>query len=834
MADINRRFSRAQWSQPDPSSGILPPSATTLRYNNNNATGSSLNVDEYYNRSNPQLNSNYIANGAPSIRSVDTSATNATSATTRRRFSVKLNQPPPLDGYNTFKAPPLPLNAQAQILNNQSFTNASDMLSVQSEDNNMHDISMIPSEKEMMSRSELNLNQRSPHKQQAGLLNELSSETFDAARFVQMQLGDANASKIDDFSNQLDALNTATDDAVKFSLSESTNQVLAVGDAFKQTYDVLMTLKPAVNDLSDVISQQLEEAQDFFDRNVSQNGSQGNTASRVNRQSVLLLQNKWTSAMKKLYAKIEKAHDLLPPVPTRHIIIESRRWGELNSITGKPVRPAHIVVFNDAILIASRTKQNKQKASGGDADSGKNIRNVATYCWMVDKITAQKGSANRGINELLNQSWHGNDANIPSSSTSNTAASNTLCLKTIDSSQTFLFQTDQASEFLKVFSAIKQAKAESSNAKRNSVKESITKLGLNRPESAHVSLGQNITTTNIEKQIEPEFNTLVSLIDDLITSSSLELGLHRFDNCVGYLTRLEEELKNLASVGHALGIPQALLTSKSFTSIKKSNYQPSVFSQQVHMVYNMKLADVKVLKGQLVDSVLLEVASPMNDISKVQNAIDVCRLLNKDKEAADVFLDARSKFLEDCVSSVRVGSGNGGHSAATMGVFQSVGTSPQNGGSLSRSNSSRALSSLSRPTSVGNTPEPEGFDNSPNPVSDNIGSVTGKLITAYVKELSLVYMGSITRVWEEWNKLFLVPVQTSSTSSTKGKSDHLTNIRIIEWVNENILEMRSMLISALSDYDKNGEVFTSSVSIVKDIFEGLKEKELNVDYLLEM
>jgi hypothetical protein len=43
-----------------------------------------------------------------------------------------------------------------------------------------------------------------------------------------------------------------------------------------------------------------------------------------------------------------------------------------------------------------------------------------------------------------------------------------------------------------------------------------------------------------------------------------------------------------------------------------------------------------------------------------------------------------------------------------------------------------------------------------------------------------------------------------------------------------------MLISALSDFDKNGEVFTSSVSIVKDIFEGLKEKELNVDYLLEM
>lgn len=877
MTDINRRFSKAQWINNGSTSGqnALVGNGYTNeiskytnvnmnpQYNNSGISTSSTDFNSYNNRSNTSLNPNNYTS-AESIHSSATNATNATSATTRRRFSVKLSQPPDL--YNSLGAPPLPYNAHSQI--NNSFTNASDLLSVNSMDdkrslstiqqNNGYNIST-----DGLTNKNLNGTQRN----QAELLNELSDENFNASKYVQSKLGDANAARIDDFSTYMETLNIANDDAVKYSLSESTTQVLLVSETFQQTHEVLSSLKPKITDLTDILSQQLEEAHEYLHNESSTSSPSNSTSalnddnslklpgSKVNRQSVMLLQNKWTNAMKKLYSNIDRAHDLLPSVSTRHIIIESRRWGELNSITCKPVRPVHIVVLNDAILIASRVRDSSKYLNENDNTAmsnglnspkkSKTVRTIATHCWMIDKVTIQRCSEIKELNDILSNR---NPNSIKTRNNSDTGDSESnadlaLCIRSMESNQTFLFQTDLSTEFVRVFEAIKQAKSESSSIKRRSMRDSISKLNLsnfnNKSDSRHVSITgipQALSTSLIEKQLEPEFKACLSMIDDLLTLSSLELGLHRYDECVGYFTRLEEEIRHMEQIAISLGIPKSLLTSKSFTESKKDGSQPSPFSQEVHLVYNLKLSSTKRLTNQLVNLLFAEIAMTDSDLDSLKGYIDIFRVLKRDKDAAEIYLESRGRELRDCISMVRVGGGSSGNNSFDLlsskpnGLLNSDRT-------LSRSGSSKRLSGLlSRPTSLSVTPEPENSaeineDNNDNMKLSSIGGggVAGEVITSYVRELSLVYMGFITKVWDEWNESF-----ANQNRDGSDQKSFVSNVRIFEWVNEHIEELRQAVQLALLDYERTGDVFKTSVKTMKLVFEALKEKELNVDYLLEI
>lgn len=832
MADINRRFSRAQWNN-----GI----ANSYQYQNpnqpyrgpNNNTNSSFNVNEYYN-SNRSNNNVLNPNNIMSSESIHSVATNATNATTRRRFSMKLSQPP--SSFGATNAPPLPFNAHSQILNS-SFTHPTDVMSVHSYGDGDNDNSY----------NEINMNNSvpisPPKKHQDLLLNELSAKDFDADKFIQMKLGDSNAARIDDFSNFMDSLKDQNEEAVKVSLSESTSQVLAVSEAIKQTHEVLLNLKPQVNELTDALSQQVEEANDYFnDLNIDKNNANTNTRSKINRQSVLLLKNKWANSVNKVYSNIERIHDFLPPSPNRHLILESLRWGELNSITCKPVRLIQFSIFNDAVLVSTRLRS-KNKSKG----SSKEIKNIATYAWMVDTITIQRCSEIKELNDILKNNSSTTIIPLPTSKSNTTAPSSandsdtiahsTICIKTIDTNQIFLFQTDASTEFIKVFEAIKHAKNEIAFSKRRITRDSITKMKTlsGRPESSHQSLSQNQTKSNLEKQLSKEFDSCVATIDDLFTSVSLELGLHRYDESVGYLTRLREELENLSQIAMALGIPESALTSR-LTSAKIESHR-STFAQHVHFVYNLKLSKLNKLTDKLIDSLKVEMTLTTPNLSTLKNLVDIFKVLNKENEAVEVYLHSKGRELEDCSGMVRIGGCGSYNDNLSMEVLNSSSNGLQaTDRPMSRSSSFRKLNGLlSRPTSMGNTPEPE-FNNGTTEIEEKTAKVmTGELITAYVCELSLVYMGFISTVWDEWNELFNSENQSSSIASdNKSTTSKISNIRVLEWINEYVVELKHRVEFALSDYDRNSEIFKTNANTMRSIFQDLKGKEMNIDYLLDL
>lgn len=786
MTDINRRFSRA---------AFINQNGSNDHMNNDNNT---FNVNQYYN--NNYNNKSQLTIGGESIRSVETGATNATNATsnTRRRFSIKLSQPP-----IGMDAPPLPFNAHNQILNS-SLTN--------------------------LNESNITIKETT-NDDSNNILYELSRENFNASTFVQRQLFDADANKIDSFINYLDKLNENNDNEIKFSLSESINQVLAVSNAFKNTNEILNSLKPKINDLTDVLSQQINEANEFMESN---NNNNSTTGFKTNRQSIAMLQNKWTNSMKKLYLNIDRAHDLLPPIPMRHILIESRRWGELNSITFKPVRPVHLVIMNDSILIASRIKEINSKKNNS------NIRNVATYSWMIDDIIVQNVSDMKNFNQSMDNLNNNNNTNSSSnlSSSLNSNLSTTLCIKQKDSNQIFLFQTDTSIEYLNVINAINQARSEILNLKRRSNNNlsnnpgnhhhhhhnsnSFSNINLTRPNSSHRISSSN---NNIEKQIQPEFNSSITLIDDLLTSCSLELGLCRYDECIGYLNRLKEEIKNLLDIGIAIGLSLSLINSKTL-----NDNNSNIFQRQFHLIYNIKLINIKKIEEKLINSLLNEIKCESNNIEIIKNANEMCLLLNKGKESSEIFLNSRGKLLEEYVGSIRVGGDCGGNNNNNLDDDNLLSeldspTSPtipsiKRNLTISRSDSLRTLNIRS---SIDNSAD---LMNSSN--NDTI-DITGKMIISYIRELSLVYMSFINKIWNEWNEIFI-------KQSLKGKNKKYisNNLRIIEWINEYLNKLKKSVIVALSEYDRNSITYLSCVKVLREVFETLKDKELNVDYLLDI
>ncbi|CAI8501504.1 unnamed protein product [Pichia kudriavzevii] len=310
------------------------------------------------------------------------------------------------------------------------------------------------------------------------------------------------------------------------------------------------------------------------------------------------------------------------------------------------------------------------------------------------------------------------------------------------------------------------------------------------------------------------------MIDDLMTSVSLELGLKRFDECVGYLKSLEGELETLSQIAIAVGVPKALLNKSTFPS---SKVQVSVFAQHVHLIYNLKSSECRSLTDRLVKTLLVEVECSTSDKKYMKEIIEIFKVLNKEKEAVETYLKSRGKELEDCVGMIRVGG-----SGLSSGNI-SIDLMNQQYVVRNDSVSNRRSGIMSRPSSVGGTPESELAV--PKKTTDVTVDVAGELVTAYVRELSLVYMGYISRVCDEWNEFF---IDESDNPKETQKAKKLSNIRLIEWVNGYIEEMKRSVQLTLMDYDKSGEVFRSSVEIMKNVFDGLKDREMNVDYLLEL
>ncbi|CAN3376495.1 exocyst complex component Exo84p [Diutina rugosa] len=208
------------------------------------------------------------------------------------------------------------------------------------------------------------------------------------------ELSTASAAEIDEFNKVLRKEEQLVSQQIKTSINENQKQILQLTQDLQQIKLELGHLRThrkdlweALTDFRESAERRLEIEQDSTPTHLSVNGGGlaggrgggdlGNK--RKDRSSVLVLQKMWASELSSLFKHVEGANKYIEAIPGRHVLAESGRWHEVNVGTWKPVKPVHMFVLNDMILMATK-KQNM-----GKAETSKQ-KLVATHCWPLSQV----------------------------------------------------------------------------------------------------------------------------------------------------------------------------------------------------------------------------------------------------------------------------------------------------------------------------------------------------------------------------------------------------------------------------------------------------------------
>lgn len=304
---------------------------------------------------------------------------------------------------------------------------------------------------------------------------------------VDALLDAATVAQFAQFSAHLNQQQTQNKADLKHAVTKSVDQVVAVSSALQGSRQSLAQLKPNIDALCDLLHLQLEMAQLNVNKDVG----------GANRKSMMFLQSNWSASIKDLYLRIDGLIDLLP-YANRRIDCETKKWWEFNQTSGKAIRPLHVVVLSDSLVIAVRSKVEKKSR--------------ATHCWPIESLNVQYLEDSTAIH--LSQ---------PSSST-----------------PTFVMKTNSVEEFSTLANSLKST---ISQAKKLTKHKRRISSQIESPSTAKHRISTNLDAPPMEliKSIEKN----VDVIDELLTSLSLSMSLKNYDSSVGFIKSLEQQLEHL-------------------------------------------------------------------------------------------------------------------------------------------------------------------------------------------------------------------------------------------------------------------------------------------------
>lgn len=423
---------------------------------------------------------------------------------------------------------------------------------------------------------------------------ELSSPDYDAAEYMKRNLANADADSINKFTSELSKLSLQNKHEVKKAIGQSLNSVLDVSKSISQTDQMLTVLKTTVGQLNDVLVQQAEAAE------VDQKATKPSAAEK--RRSVMILEKKWASDLSILFKEVDGAQQFVSAAPGRHVVAESKRWGELNPLTRKPIRPAHLIVLNDRFLLATRKRVDDKK------------RTIATGCWPIREMTL--------VDELASPADKDDY---------------TLAFKILN--MTLLFQTDSQNEYNKIRSAFKKAKADdvqlsdADETRRHSIRRSLSRISSDRLSrnslDALQDLSSQLTHRRVRSRDATERNSAeqIESIDENFTNVEIYLGHHQFAEAIGFVNRLREQIDALNA------------------NTKDDN--------QLRLLVQVKDLRLQELTDSIVESLNAEVSNPRSSNDHIAEEIELFGILNLSDKGRTVMLNAKTKQLDERVSNVK-------------------------------------------------------------------------------------------------------------------------------------------------------------------------------------
>lgn len=342
----------------------------------------------------------------------------------------------------------------------------------------------------------------------------LLKENLDAHAFVTQQLAQSNAEEVDRFVSKLKALKTRLDDEQKEAVYNNYNSFLTVNREILSLNSEINTLGQSLKDFNEAIGLMVEDAIETTSSK-SQESSQTSLglpdSSARNRNSMVMLENMWANELASLFKHVEGAVKYLPAIPGRHVVAESGAWYQLNAATWKPLRPVHMFLLNDHLLIAAKKRQKDT------LQIQQTQTLVADQCWPLSDIEFLDLSVSR----------RGAHPVVPN-------AVSVVC-----GGVTCVYQTEKPAQHAKVVSAYKKVQGEhrknDSNRTQQQIRlrESMTYYAARNPSlRGHKELLQGLSSSKSHSRsssvdITGRTKTLRE-IDDLVNDLDVKIAHRRF------------------------------------------------------------------------------------------------------------------------------------------------------------------------------------------------------------------------------------------------------------------------------------------------------------------
>jgi hypothetical protein len=261
-------------------------------------------------------------------------------------------------------------------------------------------------------------------------------EFMNIEKKIFQDLANGTAAEVDDYYNLLIKQKALITRDIKTNINQNQKNILQLTNDLKETQDELLQLRITTKDLYEVLDHFKESAQRRLDVELeipsqqSQNQPKLQAQKRKDRSSILVLEKMWQSELQSLFKHVEGASKYIQPLPGRHVLAESGRWQEINIGTWKPIKPAHLFVLNDLLLMATK----KSSQDGGGSKS----RLHAVQCWPLSQVL---------LEEIQAPNQKAEDAK-------------SYIINIKSKSLSYVYQTDRYDHYLKIMEAYNKGKNE--------------------------------------------------------------------------------------------------------------------------------------------------------------------------------------------------------------------------------------------------------------------------------------------------------------------------------------------------------------------------------------
>lgn len=650
-----------------------------------------------------------MSSKSPSIPVIDKKQSTRVASRMQRRMSVhNPNYQPQTFDYSSNTLPSMPTNGQpGNIPNLQPPAQPGSTMAIPSRSpNRARNANMEPP-------------RRNPrHKvvvlQPNSLKKALMDRNFNAKTFLHTHLNNASTMEIDKFTSNLNELSLDVQDEVKINMARSYTEIMTVNNALNLASSELKDLRGNIDQLKTIFEQfklmaekrlenqaQIEYLESHQHNNsqslgppLSMNSNSGNLPRDVT--SLKILQEKWNQELSDLYKNVEGSQKLINSIPIiksassgtsgatdttdptylstnttsmnnapcRHIILQSDDWIEINTNTLKPLQQASLIIFNDILLVATKSRDSSSKLES---------ELIATSCYHLRDVKAQlyKMANNTMVNDDgLSQ----NSAHVLFNFTPKSHLTNTVTT-TIE----VIYETKDRKECGKLLNTIRRAKddlrdiylAEEEKTKkiqasfnmlknsnqtplRPSTDKTTSPVKMNRgsyvlsspskttnltgsentDEIADQYILQTIAMSNYKPTDASSVSDHLRKIDDEIEELDIELTRLKFSSAVQKLLTLEKTLAKIAD------------------HLDKSQYQHPGSVTDTDLILQ-KLINMKIEQRRTtISHKLAQSITSATEITSLKTYVFAMIKLDLPETGLDLFLQNRSDFIQELILQI--------------------------------------------------------------------------------------------------------------------------------------------------------------------------------------